>query len=110
MLHGDWDDVEAALEVALSSAELAVIGKAALHVVPAETNEISTRRVAFDLVTVGDEPAAVRFAALRTGDPTPIEVFARIGRFGDVQLEDRLLAAIAHRLTQLEGKDFAPLK
>lgn len=107
---GDWDDLDAAIEAACAKTEHALVRRVAFQLQPAEVIDIPTRRRAYDLVTVGGEPTHVTFVARQTGDPTPIEITAKVGRFGDAAREDTLLKVISARLTDLKGKDFAPMR
>ncbi len=99
--RGDWNDLDAALEVGQLVAEVAVVGSSP----PAS----DPRR--FELVTGSDEPGwlVAQRPGTRGDDPGPIHMSARLGRFGDAPRERRLLDAIARRLEELSGVDSAPL-
>ncbi len=73
----------------------------------------------FELRTVRDEPAVLRArradgpagADLERPAPTgpvPIELAARVGRFGDPDHQRALVRAVARRLERLAGVDYAP--
>lgn len=108
--HGDWDDVDASVEAAVGRNEMAIVRRISLELEPAEAVDIPTRRRAFDLVTSDDQPARIKFVAKTTTDPGDIEVFARVGRFGDRAREESLLRAVRERLEDLAGRDFAPMR
>lgn len=106
---GDWNDVEASVQHAAGTLEMAVVGEAGFGLEPAEAVGVPTKRCRFELVTGGDEPALVRCWAKETGDPREIEVFAKVGEFGDAVREQRLLELFGARLTELRGRDWAPI-
>lgn len=93
---GDWNDVEAAAEVAVRIIEAVV-----------ERVEVLPGRTTFELVTATDEPGAL-VAERGVGDQ--IGLSARVGRFGDRRREERLLEAMRARLAQLHGVNTAPLR
>lgn len=93
---GDFDDVDAAVDVACSANELAIVTKA--------TDEDGTRR--FEMVTVGDEPA---WATAREADGR-VEMRVRIRAVGDAAWEDGFLDAVQKRLGQLRGPNAAPVR
>lgn len=100
-IRGDWSDVEAAVDVSVTRAEVAVT---------ATTFEAS--RMKFVLVTATDELGelvALREDASGNGENVPIRLEAHFGRFGDAPREVRLLEAVAKRLEQLRGRDVAPI-
>lgn len=106
-LVADWDDLDAAVEVACTRQQLAPIG----------TTEEEPHRRTYELRSPGDEPAWV--FAERQGEalpgtdgripPQPITLRARFGRFGDEGREAALVDAVARRMRQLAGVDYAPL-
>lgn len=100
-VRADWDDVDAALEVALSRAQLAILSR----------SPDGPDRVTWRLLSVQDEPA--HLTAVRppgaTQDPTDITLEARIGLFGDPRREEQFLKFMERRLNQLAGVDYAPL-
>lgn len=65
-------------------------------------------RVIFELKTVRNEDGRLSATKAPASDPDRVQLEATIGRFGDVGREHRLLDAIAARLQQLRGVDFAP--
>lgn len=124
----DWNDIDAAVAAGASRVEMAVVS----------ANEGPTRAGApgdtreriFTLKTIRDEPAWVTItkaaSAPASADPSPLEdasatrvagsdgaeallLRAKVGRFGDRQRETALLQSISRRLTQLKGRDSAPL-
>lgn len=102
-LTADWDDLEAALAVGLPAAEVSPLGP------PVHTAD----RLDLDIRAVTGERG--RFTATRLdppsadADPVSMRLTCRIGPLGDPQRERRLLRAVADRLTQLKGVDWAPL-
>lgn len=106
---GDWNDVEASVQHAAGLSEMAVVAGAGFGIEPAEVVGVPTKRCQFELVTGGDEPVLVRCWAKKTGDPREIEVFARVGEFGDTPRERRLLDLIGARLGELRGREWAPI-
>jgi len=99
-MNGDWDDVAPAVRVGASECEMAVVSASAPDAKGVQE---------FTLVTLSDEPATVRTEAIGDTDPRPVRVWARVGTFGDVARERALLREVERRLTQLRGRDWAPL-
>ncbi len=98
VVAGDFDDVDAAVDVACSASELAIVTKA--------TDEDGTRR--FEMVTVGDELAwATAREVVGSGG---IEVRVRIRADGDAAWEKAFLDAVQKRLGQLRGPNAAPVR
>lgn len=72
----------------------------------------------YELVTIHDEPVVLRarrdrdFPGLVPAEapPQPLELCARVGRTGDPARERLLLDAVARRLGQLAGVDYAPIR
>lgn len=94
----DWDDVDAAVEVAVKSAEVALDGPP----------RRSRSRMVYSLRTVSDEPGEL--VVERAGGEV-LTVSATIGRFGgDKEREARLVGAVVRRLKQLRGKEWAPVE
>ncbi len=96
-VQGDWDDVDAAMDVALSEVEAAVESSQAVG--------LSKRYL---IRTVRGEPGEVVLTQLET--PGDIGLSVQIGRFGDRSREKRLADAIRSRLGALYGRDAAPLR
>lgn len=94
---GDFDDVDAAVDVACSVCELAVVTKS--------SDEDGTRR--FEMVTVTDEPA---WATARESSDGVVEMRVRIRDVGDAAWEDQFLDAVQKRLWQLKGVTSAPVR
>lgn len=92
---GDWDDIDAAVEVALESAEVAAVG-----------SQRAPDRVIYELVSIEGRPGQLVIAR---GESGRLTLSARIGRFGEPPRERRLLDAVARRLARLRGVDIAPL-
>jgi len=98
VLMADWDDVDAAVEVSVKKAEVALDGPP----------RRSPGRTVYRLRTVSDEPGEL---SVERGEGGLVTVSAKIGRFGeDKDREARLVSAVARRLKDLRGKDHAPLK
>lgn len=124
----DWNDIDAAVAAGASKVEMAVVSA---NDGPTRAGTPGdTRERIFKLKTIGDEPAWVTIAkaaaAPGSADPSPLDgassarvsatdgadalvLRAKVGRFGDRQRETALLQAISRRLTQLKGRDSAPL-
>lgn len=100
-IRGDWNDVPAALEVALSRAQMAIIRR----------TQDGPDLITYELISIGNDPVILTVArAAGAGDDLiDIQLQARAGHFGDPQLELNLLVPLAQRLSQLAGRDFAPL-
>jgi hypothetical protein len=99
---GDWDDVPASIDAALTPSGLAV----------ERVIESTSERYFATLLTPSGEPGEVearRAAPRGTPDPVTIHLRAHIGRVGDVPAQDRLLRNIRLRLAQLRGVGVAPL-
>lgn len=94
---GDFDDVDAAVDLACSVGELAVVTKS--------SDEEGTRR--FEMVTVTDEPA---WATARESRDGVVEVRVRIRDVGDAAWEDQFLDVVQKRLGQLKGVASAPVR
>ena len=99
----DWDDVEAAVSVALRRTELVL----------AAARRPEEGRMEFRLRSSRDEPGLLvvtRGVATGDGGPVPMTLTCSVGRFGDVRSEQQLLAFVVERLTQLRGVEVAPIK
>jgi hypothetical protein len=99
----DWNDVDAAMEVAASKVEMAVVS---------QSLNSDNERV-YKMRTSLDEPAwviATRAAATNDGERITIQLRATVGRFGDARREEQLLAAARKRLDELCGVSTSPLK
>lgn len=109
-IAGDMDDVDAAVDVAISASQLALVRR----------EEPEPGVVRYTLVTLGDEPgvAVVReggregasVGANGEASVGAIVVTVRIRARGDDAWEKRFLDALAKRLGQLRGVDAAPIK
>jgi hypothetical protein len=97
----DWDDVDAAVEVALHHVQMA---KDHEEVSP---DELERR---YYLVTITDEPALLTLRRKDIEDgPQMIMLEASVGRFGDPGREAGLVRAVRHRLKALAGVTHAPV-
>lgn len=110
VLWGDWDDVEAAVQVAAGRSEMAIVHVVGLRLNPAEAARVPTRRCVFELRTAGDEPVRLEFRAASTTDPGDIVAEAHVGRYGDRGREEHVLAEVRRRLADLAGVDWAPIR
>src|SRR5262245_62075010 len=74
-VRGDWDDVDAALEAALSRSEMAILRR----------SEESPDKLYFELITIRSEPGSLTVTRDHgAGDQLiPIHLEARIGHFGE---------------------------
>lgn len=97
------------MQHAATASEMAVVAGAGFGIEPAEVVGVPTKRCRFELVTGGDEPVLIRCWAKETGDPREIEVFAKVGEFGDAPRERRLLDLVGARLRELRGREWAPI-
>lgn len=103
---GDWDDADAAVQVAASRLEMAVVSTTVKALGSGEEK-------LYVLRTAGDEPVTLRLTrkgAAASGPGQVIEIEAKVGRFGDADRERRLARRVRDRLADLRGKDFAPLR
>ncbi len=100
----DWDDLDAAMDVAAQRNEMAVLRASD------PTGDGLIRR--FELRTVAAEPVEVTVTRPEagSGQPQPIIARAKVGRFGDPEREAALLAALRRRLEQLRGVDVSPVR
>lgn len=112
-LVADWNDIDAAVDVGASKAEMAVVSR---NKGPTWGNVGGDReRRTFVLKTVGDEPAWLEITRGPGQDATDeavtMTLHAKVGRLegGEPEKEQRLLRAVAHRLGQLKGRDWYPL-
>ena len=105
---GDWDDVEASVIVGAMAIEAAIESR---------SDDGPMRRV-FKLRLIQGRPATLT-ASRATPPPTDelageppvaITLQAVVGRFGDHERERRLLQAVAARLEDLRGVEFAPIR
>lgn len=96
--RGDWDDLDAALEVAAARVGMAVVGSS-----PGE------ERRAFELVTAGDEPVSLEISKAPGAGEGDLVLRCRVGRFGYDARQAWLLEALGHRLEQLRGVETAPV-
>lgn len=94
---GDWDDIDAAVEVGMSEAEVARVD--------ASTSSDGLTRT-YELRTITDEPA---WLVARREEDGRVGLGARVGRFGDPEREARLIRGVAARLKALYGVDWAPV-
>jgi hypothetical protein len=97
----DWADADAAVEVAAKKVEMGL-----------ERSEDVGPGRRYYLRTEGDEPVELDIhpAPGSESDPRPLRIEARVGRFGNAQREGQLAAAVARRLRQLAGVDYAPVR
>ncbi len=120
-IEADWDDLEAALTVALSACELATEGVDSEMVDVVRTDEFSAEGYA-DRVEVArvwtlltKDGRAGRLEVRRSLEhakrrgPAEIELSARIGPFGARGEEACLLDAMLRRLERLRGRVVAPV-
>jgi len=100
-ITADWDDVDAAVEVGVPRAEMAV----EFSDTPAPDERV------FYLRTITAETA--KLTIRRTTDatePAEIALEARAGMFGNPAQEKKLLAAVCARLEDLKGVAYAPVR
>lgn len=102
--RGDWNDVLAAVTVAVPSIDAAV-----LKVTSAGDEQ------RFEIETAGADPGWLvavpdGSADPKSPDPIRIRLTAAVGLFGDPAREAKLLEATRKRLADLAGVGFAPLR
>lgn len=107
--RGDWDDLDAAVEVACMRHEIALVSSA--DVQPAAMpGEPGTRARVFTLVNAGSEPVSITAAGQGTTDPGDIVLTVRVGHFGDERRERAIARTLSRRLRDLAGVTVAPLR
>jgi hypothetical protein len=112
-IAGDRDDLDAAVDVAISASQLALVRR----------EEPEPGVVRYTLLTLGDEPGVAEVRTLRhdaasdavagaegSARGKAMVVTVRIRARGDDGWEKRFLDALAKRLGQLRGVDAAPIK
>jgi len=103
-LTADWNDLDAAADVAAQRTELVVLRTT--------SPDPCTRR--YDLLSVSGEPGTLIVTRPHPcdgpGESIPLTIEATIGRFGDPRRERILLNAFTARLADLHGVDFAPIR
>jgi len=102
-LTADWDDLDAGVEVGLSQAEAVQVGK------PAVSADRRERVYHFQHIT-GLKGA---LTATRLGEPSAaatVRLACRAGTISQPDLERRVLARVGLRLTDLLGREFAPIR
>lgn len=101
----DWDDIDAAADLAAQRTELAV-----LHITD-PTGRGCTKRI--ELLGVRGEPGVLTISRPEPCEETqsqPLTVEVRIGRFGDPEREASFIKVFRDRLEQLHGRDYAPIR
>jgi hypothetical protein len=98
--RGDWNDLEASVQLGAGQAEMAVVSR-----LTAEDDPRANDVVSWELVAVTDEPVRV---TIRRGSGDQLTLEAQVGRFGNAAREKDLLRAVARRLEQLRGVEWAP--
>jgi len=96
---GDWNDVAAALEVAIRDQGFAVLSET--------RGELAHE---FELLTIRDEPGSITARRDTTDSASSITLTCRIGAVGDPRREQPLLAAMTKRLKDLAGVDYRPVR
>lgn len=97
VVAGDFDDVPSAVYAASMAAQT----------VDVSVTQPSPDRWDHELLTVDGSPGTLSVVLRPDG---LIEMTCRIGRFGDPEREQRYVAAIAARLEELHGVDYAKIK
>jgi len=96
----DWNDVDAAVEVGVPRAEMAVI----FDETPSPDERV------FSVKDIADERGTLRIWRT-SGDATPeIKLEARVGLFGEPEKERKLLECVCARLEELKGVEWAPVE
>lgn len=107
---GDWADVDAALEVAVGQAELALVRETSMDGVDVMAGQLGPAWREFKLIGAGDEPGFVRLEPRPGEAPGEIYLKARIGRDGDAARERFFLGALKQRLGDLSQREWAPIR
>jgi hypothetical protein len=103
---GDWDDLDASVQVAAEQSEMAVVRSAPAANDPGLASARSRR---FELLTNLNEPVVLEVSREgAAGDRLGMK--AAVGRFGDQGRERGLLERLARRLGDLRGVEFAPVR
>lgn len=97
VVAGDWDDLDAAVDVGLEAAEVAVLRR-----------EVSDTQGRWELVSIRDQLGEL--VIRRAGEPDKLTVEATIDQPRDPEREGRLVSAVCRRLRQLYGQGAAPLR
>ena len=98
---GNWNDIDAAVEVGASKAETVIYEQI--------SQPEGKRR--YVLRTSTFEPGELVVERASAGpDPVEIRMRCSIGRFGDHAREERLMGYVRDRLAKLEGVGFAPIR
>jgi len=101
IVRGDWNDVDAAVDVGLSAIEAASLG----------VDRSIPRLIVYEFVTIRDDQGQITIRLLDLPDDEPgIEILASIGHFARPKEEQQLVRAIAHRLGQLYGVQVSPVR
>ena len=95
---GDWDDIDAAVDVGMSAAEVARVDG---------TTSPDGQTRTYELRTITDEPV---WLIARREEGGRVGLGARVGHFGDPEREAKLVHGVAERLKSLYGVDWAPVK
>ncbi len=103
--RGDWDDLDAAVEVACMRHEIARVSAA-----DEPTGDAGSRRRVFTLVTAGSEPVSIQATGQGVTDPGDIVLTVRVGHFGDERRERAIARTLSRRLRDLAGVTVAPLR
>lgn len=105
---GDWNDVEASVEVSLMKTELALLS-ATPSVLPGGLKCMKFDLLATDdsIVTLWARQPVVGAGEMESGQ-IELEVFTRPRR--DLQREMRLMEAVTKRLNTLAGVEWAPMR
>lgn len=110
-VDGDWDDLDAAVEVAAGANQLAVVRRV----------EVGAWERMYELVTVTDKAVVISARVVDESltiaveeesakrESVTIELTCRYGHAGDAGRESTVLRSVVRRLSQLRGRDFAPL-
>ncbi len=111
-VDADWDDVDAAVDIAVSQAEC---GFEEWH----DDRASGDRRRWYVLQTIREERATLEIRRERAGAPAaagptaegpePLVIFCKVGDSGDAKYEALIISLIADRLTALKGDRTAPI-
>ncbi len=101
-VQGDWDDVDAAVEVGVGQGEAAVVRS------QAAPDGLQRR---YELKHVSGLTGVLNVRAESDGkDPRPIALSCTMGAMESGGLSHRIIERVARRLTDLKGLEVAPIR
>jgi hypothetical protein len=102
VVTGDWNDIDAAMQAGIPWAEAAIM----------ESRRPDGRSLVVEVKTIVDQVGRVEAVWIEggsaEGEGARIRLRSRIGEFGDVERETRIVGEVAKRLGDLQGVEVAP--